>query len=74
MGWLSLLSGAFSFLNGIIKLFERMGLISQGRAQATLQSLEKQNDRIQTAKRARLYARRTNNADGLYDDDGQKRD
>jgi len=74
MAWLSLLSGAFSLIKAIVTFFSNQQLISAGRAQATLQSLEKQNERIETARQARLAARADARAGKLHDDDGHKRD
>lgn len=74
MSWLSLLGTTLSLIRALVKFFNDRRLISAGRAQATLQSLEIQHERIRQAREARLDARRTNDADGLYDDDGHKRD
>lgn len=58
---MSLISGIFGLLSGLIKLFMAWKLIDMGKGQATLEALKKAEAEYELARQARLDQRNANN-------------
>lgn len=58
---MSIVTGVFGLLSGLIKLFIAWKLIDIGRGQATLEALKKAEEEYVLARQARLDQRNANN-------------